>query len=90
MNKNDIKMNMFVSVIQNTSSLSKNRAKIKRIGRVIGVYNRYANLQLFESSDLFDTDKVIVYRKLYNESFRFSEISEFKGKVIFEKKGRLK
>jgi hypothetical protein len=27
---------------------------------------------------------------LYNESFRFSEISEFKGKVIFEKKGRLK
>lgn len=83
-------MNMFVSVIQNTSSLSKNRAKVKRIGRVIGVYNRYVNLQLFESSDLFDTDKVIVYRKLYNESFRFSEISEFKGKVIFEKKGRLK
>lgn len=83
-------MNMFVSVIQNTSSLSKNRAKVKRIGKIVGVYDRYANLQLFESSDLFDTDKVIVYRKLYNESFRFSEISEFKGKVIFEKKGRLR
>lgn len=91
MDKKDIELGMFVSVIQNTSSLSKNRAKVKRLGKVVGIYSNYANLLLFESdlsilNGLKDESKNIkIKRKLYNESFRFSEISKIDGDVSYER-----
>lgn len=87
MDKKDIELGMFVSVIQNTSSLSKNRAKVKRLGKVVGIYSNYANLLLFESdlSILYEPKNIKIKRKLYNESFRFSEISKIDGDVSYER-----
>lgn len=91
MDKKDIELGMFVSVIQNTSSLSKNRAKVKRLGKVVGIYSNYANLLLFESdlSILYGPEhgpeNIKIKRKLYNESFRFSEISKIDGDVPYER-----
>lgn len=83
MDKKDCKVGMFVAVVQNTSSLSKNRAKVKRIGKIVGVYGRYANLLLFDS-DFSEMDNIIIRRELYNESFRFSEIFPVKGNIKYE------
>lgn len=91
MDKKDIELGMFVSVIQNTSSLSKNRAKVKRLGKVVGIYSNYANLLLFESdlSILYgpehEPENIKIKRRLYNESFRFSEISKIDGDVSYER-----
>lgn len=90
MDKKDIELGMFVSVIQNTSSLSKNRAKVKRLGKVVGIYSNYANLLLFESDlsilhELNESENIKIKRKLYNESFRFSEISKIDGDVSYER-----
>lgn len=77
MDKKDCRIGMFVSVIQNISSLPKGRNKIKRIGRIVGIYDNYVNLLLFDS-DFSDLENIIIKRKLYIESFRFYDISEIK------------
>lgn len=83
MNKKDCEVGMFVSVIQNLSSLARNRSTIKRIGKVVGIYDRFVNLLLF---DFYweDLDNIIIGRELYKESFRYSEISEINGVIISE------
>lgn len=87
MNKKDCKIGMFVAVIQNTSSLSRNRAKVKRIGRVVGIYSNYVNLLLFDSdlSNIYETGKITIKRKLYYETFRFSEVFKIEGKILDER-----
>ena len=77
------KVGMFVAVMQNTSQLPKNRKKVKRIGKIIGVYDGYVNLMLYDS-DFSDIKNIKIKRKLYRESFSFSEISEIDGEIIYE------
>ncbi len=79
MDKKDCKIDMFVAVVQNTSSLSKNRLKVKRVGKIVGVYDRFVDLLLFDYELL--GDNVILGRKLYKESFRFSEIFKIEGVI---------
>lgn len=88
MDKKDCKIGMFVAVIQNTSSLSRNRAKVKRIGKIVGIYDGYVNLLLFDSdlSNIYETGKITVKRKLYYEGFRLSEIFKIEGKIIDERR----
>lgn len=73
MDKRDCALGMFVNVIQNTSSVSHSRLKTKRIGEIIGIYDTYVNLLLYDAFDAFDD--LTINKKLYRESFRFSEIS---------------
>ena len=76
MKKEDCELGMFVAVIQNRSSVSRNRLKIKRIGKIVGIYNGFVDLLLFDSnvSDFDDLDNLMIGRPLYRECFRFSEI----------------
>ena len=72
MDKRDFKIDMFVAVMQNKSSLSKNRLKVKRVGKIVGIYDGFVDLILFDYELLGES--VILGRKLYKESFRFSEV----------------
>ena len=81
MDKRDCRLGMFVSVFQNTSSLPRNRSRIKRIGKIVGIYNNYVNLLLYKA-DFADLENIIIKRKLYIESFRFYEISEIDKEMI--------
>lgn len=83
MDKKDCKVGMFVAVVQNTSQLPKNRKKVKRIGKIMGVYSNYVDLMLYDS-DFSDMKNIRIKRKLYRESFSFSEISEIDGEIIYE------
>lgn len=79
MNKNDCKIGMLVAVIQHVTPLARARSKVKRIGKIIGIYDGFADLMLFDSNvgDLNnwdDWDNLIIGRQLYRESFRFSEL----------------
>lgn len=87
MEKKDCKIGMFVSVMQNTSSLSKNRSKTKRIGKITGIYEDYANLLLFESNAkeidwTNNNEDIVIKRKLYNESYKFPEICKIERNII--------
>lgn len=87
MKKQDCELGMFVAVIQNTSSLSRNRAKVKRIGKVVGIYDRYANLMLFDSNitsinEIEEGNPIILYRKLYAESFEFAKMKLIPRELI--------
>ena len=89
MDKKDCRIGMFVAVMQNVNPLARNRLKVKRIGEIVGIYDDFVDLMLFDSNvdDLNDEndendrdnwDNLIIGRKLYRESFRFSEISKIK------------
>lgn len=69
---------MLVAVMQNINPLARNRLKVKRIGEIVGIYDGFVDLMLFDSnvSDLDDLNNLIIGRYLYRESFRFSEISK--------------
>ena len=79
MKKEDCNLGMFVAVIQNLNPLARNRLKIKRIGKVIGVYDDFANLMLFDSNitditDIENKTPIVIYRELYTESFEFAKM----------------
>ena len=75
MNKRDCKIGMYVSVIHNISALPRGRTKINRIGKIVGIYDNYVTLLLFDS-DFSDFKNILIKRKLYVESFRFNTIFE--------------
>lgn len=89
MNKKDCKIGMYVGVIQNVNPLARSRTRVKRIGKILGVYDNYANLLLFDSdlSDLSDLDTleyITIKRQMYRESFRFREIFKIEKEIKIE------
>lgn len=89
MNKKDCKLGMYVGVIQNVNPLAKSRTRVKRVGKIIGIYDNYANLLLFDSdlSDLSDLDTleyITIKRQMYRESFRFREIFKIEKEIKIE------
>lgn len=87
MKKEDCEIGMFVAVIQNINPLARNRLKVKRIGKVIGIYDDFANLMLFDSnitniSEIKDGSPIIIYRKLYAESFEFAKMKSIPRELI--------
>lgn len=89
MNKKDCKLGMYVGVIQNVNPLAKSRTRVKRVGKIIGIYDDYANLLLFDSnlSDLSDLDTleyITIKRQMYRESFRFREIFKIEKEIKIE------
>ncbi len=88
MNKKDCEIGMFVAVLQNINPLARSRTKVKRIGKIVGIYDGYVNLLLFDSdlSNIYETGNIIIKRKLYYEGFRLSEIFKIEGKIIYERR----
>ena len=90
MNKKDCEVGMFVAVLHSTSSLPRSRTKIRKVGRIIGIYDDFVNLLLFDSNirnmDIKkeNVEYVIIKRKLYVESFRFYEIHKIQGEIVYE------
>lgn len=89
MNKKDCKLGMYVGVMQNINPLARSRTRVKRIGKILGVYDDYVSLLLFDSnlSDLSDLDTleyITIKRQMYRESFRFHEIFKIKKEIKFE------
>ena len=89
MNKKDCKIGMYVGVIQNVNPLARSRTRVKRIGKILGVYDDYVSLLLFDSnlSDLSDLDTleyITIKRQMYRESFRFYEIFKIKKEIKIE------
>lgn len=84
MKKEDCEIGMFVAVIQNINPLARNRLKVKRIGKVIGIYDDFVNLMLFDSNitDIEDEAPIIINKKLYIESFEFAKIKKIQRKII--------
>lgn len=84
MKKEDCEIGMFVAVIQNINPLARNRLKVKRIGKVIGIYDDFVNLMLFDSNitDIEDETPIIINKKLYIESFEFAKIKKIQRKII--------
>ena len=82
---------MFVAVMQNVNPLARNRLKVKRVGKVVGIYDDFVNLLLFDSNigkfiEDFDSDlPIVIKRKLYNETFKFYELVKIKRDIIYEK-----
>jgi hypothetical protein len=76
-------MDMFVAVMKNKSSLARNRIKIKKIGKIIGIYDRFVNLLLFDY-ELYGNN-IILNRQLYVESFMFSEVFKIEESVTYER-----
>ncbi len=86
MNKKDCKIGMYVGVMQNINPLARSRTRVKRIGKILGVYDDYVSLLLFDSdlSDLSDLDTleyITIKRQMYRESFRFYEIFKIKKEI---------
>lgn len=89
MNKKDCKIGMFVAIMQNVGYLSRNRKKIKRIGKIVGIHNNYVSLMIVETNfkkidkiDLLDENiSIIIKRNLYIESFRFPELHEINSEI---------
>lgn len=87
MKKEDCELGMFVAVMQNINPLARNRLKVKRIGKVIGIYDNFANLMLFDSnitniSEIKDGSSIIIHRKLYAESFEFAKMKSIPRELI--------
>ena len=84
MKKEDCEIGMFVVVIKNVNPLGRNRLKIKRIGEIVGVYDSFVNLQLFDSNitDIEQEEPIIINKKLYIESFEFAKIKKIQRKII--------
>lgn len=88
MKKNDCEVGMFVAVMQNVNPLARNRLKVKRIGKIVGIYDDFVNLLLFDSNitDIIDSDlPIVIKRELYNETFEFYELHRIKRKITYEK-----
>ena len=91
MKKKDCELGMFVAVMQNVNPLARNRLKIKRIGKVVGIYDDFVNLLLFDSNigkfiEDFDSDlPIVIKKKLYNETFGFYELHRIKRDITYEK-----
>ena len=87
MKKDDFELGMFVSVIQNITPLAKSRLKVKRLGKVVGIYDRFVTLLLFDSdieNHIEDDSPIVIYRKLYLESFEFRRVSKIECDLEFE------
>lgn len=88
MKKKDCELGMFVAVMQNVNPLARNRLKVKRVGKVVGIYDDFVNLVLFDSNitDIMDSDlPIVIKKKLYNETFKFYELVKIKRDIIYEK-----
>lgn len=91
MKKKDCELGMFVAVMQNVNPLARNRLKVKRVGKVVGIYDDFVNLLLFDSNignfiEDFDSDlPIVIKKKLYNETFKFYELIKIKRDIIYEK-----
>ena len=88
MKKKDCELGMFVAVMQNVNPLARNRLKVKRVGKVVGIYDDFVNLLLFDSNitDIMDSDlPIVIKKKLYNETFKFYELIKIKRDIIYEK-----
>lgn len=84
MKKEDCEIGMFVAVIKNVNPLARNRLKVKRIGKVIGIYDDFVNLMLFDSNitDIEQEEPIIINKKLYVESFEFARIKKIQREII--------
>lgn len=87
MDKKDCKIGMFVAVMQNVNPLARSRTRVKRIGKIVGIYDSYVNLLLFDSNikEISDFDNIIIRRKLYTETFRFRELTKIEKAIIDER-----
>lgn len=88
MKKKDCEVGMFVAVMQNVNPLAKSRLRVRRLGKIVGIYDGFVNLVLFDSNitDIMDSDlPIVIKRKLYNETFKFYELVKIKRDIIYEK-----
>ena len=76
MNKKDCKLGMTVAIIKNVNQLSGSKLKVKRIGKIIGIYDDFVNLILLDcnTDNLNDYKNISNSRTMYRETFRFYEI----------------
>ena len=88
MKKKDCEVGMFVAVMQNVNPLAKSRLRVRRLGKIVGIYEDFVNLVLFDSNitDIMDSDlPIVIKKKLYNETFKFYELVKIKRDIIYEK-----
>lgn len=88
MKKKDCELGMFVAVVQNVNPLAKSRLRVRRLGKIVGIYEDFVNLVLFDSNitDIMDSDlPIVIKRKLYKETFKFYELVKIKRDIIYEK-----
>lgn len=88
MKKKDCEVGMFVAVMQNVNPLAKSRLRVRRLGKIVGIYEDFVNLVLFDSNitDIADSDlPIIIKKKLYNETFGFYELHRIKRDITYEK-----
>lgn len=88
MKKKDCEVGMFVAVMQNVNPLAKSRLRVRRLGKIVGIYEDFVNLVLFDSNitDIMDSDlPIVIKRKLYKETFKFYELVKIKRDIIYEK-----
>lgn len=88
MKKKDCELGMFVAVVQNVNPLAKSRLRVRRLGKIVGIYEGFVNLVLFDSNitDIADSDlPIVIKRKLYKETFKFYELVKIKRDIIYEK-----
>ena len=91
MKKEDCELGMFGAVMQNINPLARNMLKVKRIGKIIGIYDNFANLMLFDSNitsinEIEEGNPIILHRKLYAESFEFAKMKSIPREMIREEK----
>ena len=86
----DLKLGMFVAVIQNVTPLAHSRLKVKRIGEIVGIYDNFVNLLLYSSNieniieNIDSKEPIILHRKLYIESFKYDRIIKLDREIIYE------
>lgn len=88
MKKKDCEVGMFVAVMQNVNPLAKSRLRVRRLGKIVGIYDEFVNLVLFDSNitDIADSDlPIVIKKKLYNETFGFYELVKIKRDITYEK-----
>lgn len=76
---------MFVAVVQQVTPLARARLKVKRIGEIVGIYDDFVSLLLYDC-DLSDLENITLKRKMYIESFRFYEIFDLEYEISKLKK----
>ena len=88
MKKKDCEVGMFVAVMQNVNPLAKSRLRVRRLGKIVGIYEDFVNLVLFDSNitDIMDSDlPIVIKKKLYNETFGLYELHRIKRDITYEK-----
>ena len=85
MNKQDCKLGMLVAVIQHVTPLARARLKVKRIGKIVGIYDDFVNLLLFDydlsNLENISLENIELGRPMYKETFRFNEIFKIEKEV---------